>query len=154
MRRYVAAALVLGFAGLLGALNAQTPEIQKEVDITLDLIRLEGVWKPVSLIGPKGRVDKYPIANERLIFKANTFQRKEGDKVLVQGYVTIDPTKNPKAMDWEIEKPMPQRPPVLQIYHVDGDRLQIATATTGAKIRPATFEGGANRRVVVYERQK
>jgi uncharacterized protein (TIGR03067 family) len=89
-------------------LNAQTPEIQKEVDITLDLIRLEGVWKPVSLLGPKGRVDKYPIANERLIFKANTFQRKEGDKVVVQGHVTIDPTKNPKGMDWEIEKPMPK----------------------------------------------
>jgi uncharacterized protein (TIGR03067 family) len=135
-------------------LNAQTPEIQKEVDITLDLVRLEGVWKPVSLIGPKGRVDKYPAAHERLIFKGDAFQRKEGDKVLAQGHFTIDPTKTPKAMDWTIEKPMPQRPTVLKIYQVGADRLQIATATTGANTRPDTFEGGGNRRIVIYERQK
>jgi hypothetical protein len=92
MRRYVAVALVQSLGGPLGTLNAQTAEIQKEFDVALDLIRLEGVWKPVSLIGSKGRTEEYPVAGKRLIFKGNTFQRKEGDKVLLQGHFAIDLT--------------------------------------------------------------
>ena len=52
---------------------------------------------------------------------------------------TIDPSKDPKQMDWLIEETPGQTILNPAIYSLDGDMLKIASAAQG-KPRPTTFQ--------------
>jgi uncharacterized protein (TIGR03067 family) len=98
--------------------------------------RIQGRWKYVSVL-EQGKEQPMPQEN-RVEITPDLFKLVYPDEERGWKY-TIDPSKNPKEMDWivEIDPGHPIRQ--LAIYSLEGDTLTVASAAAG-KPRPTTFE--------------
>jgi uncharacterized protein (TIGR03067 family) len=116
---------------------------------------LEGGWTPVAVnVQGKGEVE-YPRKNQLLIFKGDTFQRKDGGKVFQSGRIVLYPTEKPKKMDMILTDRSPEAR-LLVVYELKDNRLTICYEIAdlgGEPSRPTGLMPGGNRSVVVYERK-
>jgi len=104
-----------------------------------DKERIQGTWKYVSVL-EQGREERMPEEN-RLVITADMLKMVYPGEERGFRY-TIDPSKDPKEMDWiiEIDPGHPIRQ--LGIYSLEGDTLRICNTAAG-KPRPTTFESKA-----------
>jgi uncharacterized protein (TIGR03067 family) len=175
LKTIATASLVLGILAVgaswlfhavgVGTLHAQTPAIQKKVATKLELLRLQGSWRPISVVSVKeGGADvSHALKRTRLIIKGNTFRVVSSfdlempvdeslTVVVMEGLLEIDPNKTPKTMDWRLKNPRHDKP-ILKVYEVEGDRLRIVTGS--AKERPQSLRPGLDgTRTIFYERDK
>ena len=98
---------------------------------------IQGTWKFVSVLD-QGKEQPWPEGN-RLVITSDILKivyPKDDSK----GWkYTIDPSKDPKEMDWMVEID-PGHPILhLAIYALEGDTLKICSTAQG-KPRPTTFE--------------
>jgi uncharacterized protein (TIGR03067 family) len=149
----------------VGTLHAQTPDIQNKVETKLELLRLQGSWRPVSVVSVKeGGADvSHALKRTRLIIKGNTFRVVSSfdlempvdeslTVVVMEGQLEFDPNKTPKTMDWRLKNPRHDKP-ILKVYEVEGDRLRIVTGS--AKERPQSLRPGSDgTRAIYYERDR
>jgi uncharacterized protein (TIGR03067 family) len=101
-----------------------------------DRDRIQGRWKFLSVLE---QGEKQPMPEEnRVVITPDLLKMVYPNEESGWKY-TIDPSKNPKEMDWivEIDPGHPIRQ--LAIYSLEGDTLTIASAAAG-KPRPTTFE--------------
>ena len=121
-----------------------------------DRDRLQGTWDSVST---ESNGKAIPLANFPLTIEGNRFTM--GDRGLnwgnpLHGTFTLDPEKQPKAIDlvqdWGIPGQRPQRVPA--IYELNGGTLKICSADPGHK-RPTDFttKPGSGRVLMVYRRR-
>jgi uncharacterized protein (TIGR03067 family) len=145
MRTLVA---VVALAGLVGA-EPPSDAVKKE------LARLEGEWVMVS-----GERDGQALPEEYV--KTATRVAKDGvSTVTIAGMVvmkskyTIDPTKKPKAIDFEATEGEAQGKKIQGIYELDGDTLKFCLAASD-KDRPTDFTAkeGSGRTASVWKRAK
>jgi hypothetical protein len=90
-------AVILLFAGT-GRPNAQTLEIEQNIEKTLELKKLQGVWVPKFLITTRG-LEEYPVQGRVLVFQQNDFVRMEGARVVMTGTFGI----NPSTEVWQLD---------------------------------------------------
>jgi uncharacterized protein (TIGR03067 family) len=68
---------------------------------------------------------------------------RRGDQTVVEWKVkTLDPTKTPKAIDFEITSGTYKGVVYLGIYELDGDTLRICFAMPDRPVRPTEFTAG------------
>jgi uncharacterized protein (TIGR03067 family) len=174
LKRTAGVLLVLGFlvsgAGWLvrpaggPALHAQTAEMQDKLNTKLDLLRLQGTWKPVAVLSAEpGAEDKQLLNRTRLVIKGKIFRvissfdlempvKQQFDVDVMNGQIEINPNKMPKTMDWIVSSPRLEKP-ILKIYQVEGDRLKIVTGS--ANKRPSSLEPDPeDAKTTLYERVK
>jgi uncharacterized protein (TIGR03067 family) len=115
----------------------------KEEAARADLDRIQGTWKLVSVLD-QGREQPMPDGI-RVVITSDALttvypkdgENKDGEK---RGWkYTIDPSKNPKEMDWFVEETPGQTIHQPAIYVLDGATLKICSAAQG-KPRPTKFE--------------
>jgi uncharacterized protein (TIGR03067 family) len=82
--------------------------------------------------------------------------KTDGKEAVLQGTLTIDPTRQPSTMDWSATRPEDGRVMKAEgIYELEGDTLRFCYG----KERPEGFETnvgntpGYSRRLYVFERQ-
>jgi uncharacterized protein (TIGR03067 family) len=75
--------------------------------------------------------------------------------VFFKAKVTIDPTKKPKAIDYEMTEGPTKGKTHLGIYELDGDTVKFCFAAPG-KDRPADFTSkeGSERTLSVWKKDK
>jgi uncharacterized protein (TIGR03067 family) len=133
--------------------GGQTSEIQEQVQIKLELKRLEGTWVPESInVNGKGEVRDDKIKTESFAFKGQSFQRKKNGKTILEGRLEINPNLTPKTLDMIVTNRKPAGKS-LGVYELKGDTLTVCFDVTG-KGRPAELRAGVDRSLVVYKRQK
>jgi uncharacterized protein (TIGR03067 family) len=102
---------------------------------------LEGTWLEVEInsCGERAR----PLVPETLMLRQGTFVADDGSGGLTHGTFRIDPTHNPRRLDWEGSR---------QIYEVGGDTLRISYRLDRGGEYPQGFAGGPREVVIVYKR--
>jgi uncharacterized protein (TIGR03067 family) len=99
-----------------------------------ELEKVTGVWMHVGEnITPE-------MAKARLIYKGREFEGRMGDRVLFKGYVKLDPTKTPKAIDMTLTQSSgpAQGKTLLGVYELDDENYRGCLAGPD-KTRPTSL---------------
>jgi uncharacterized protein (TIGR03067 family) len=109
----------------------------KEDAAKTDRETIQGTWKFVSVLD-QGKEQPWPDGN-RLVITSDVLKIVYPKDDSMGWKYTIDPSKDPKEMDWlvEIDPGHPIRQ--LAIYSLEGDTLKICSTAAG-KPRPTRFE--------------
>lgn len=121
-----------------------------------ELAKLEGKWKATSLTyNGNDSLDKYPV---QFTIKGDEIAVEGGDEVkkeYAKLKMKLDPTTNPKILDFTVSLGDQKGVDILGIYEVKGDELKICVKVPGNE-RPDKFESAAGSSValVVLKKQK
>lgn len=120
-----------------------------------DVARMQGEWSMVS-----GSVDGQAMPNEMLpsakrVCKGNETTVTIGPQLIMQATFTVDPTKNPKAIDYQVTDGPTKGKKHLGIYAFDGDTVRYCFAAPDDE-RPPDFNSkpGERRTLSVWKRAK
>jgi uncharacterized protein (TIGR03067 family) len=106
-------------------------------DATADRAKIHGTWRFVSVLD-QGNEHPMPEAN-RLVITADVMKVVYPKDDPMGWKYSIDPSKDPKEMDWVVEEDPGHPIRQLAIYSLDGDTLRIRSTAAG-KPRPTKFE--------------
>lgn len=148
---------------MLESLAVQFPETKaagrdaKDEAIRKDLKALTGTWGTLTFVNDGKKIGKDEAKTHTATYSADRkYQAYQGDKLVFEGTLKIDPTKKPKTIDVTERSKVEGKPKVfLGIYELDGDKLKVCFAPPG-KERPTEFssEPGSGRFVSVRQRQR
>ena len=143
--------LLIGIAALAVSLaSAEDSDAVKK-----DLAALQGEWTMVS-----GSADGQPMPPEmikqmkRVCKGAETTTTMNG-QIFLKAKITIDPTKKPKTIDYQMLEGFTKGKTQLGIYEVEGDTFKSCFSKPDTE-RPADFSSkeGEGRTLSVWKRQK
>jgi uncharacterized protein (TIGR03067 family) len=125
-----------------------------------DLAALQGEWSMVS-----GSADGQPMPEKmreqmKRICKGDevtvgpgTYSFGGAGQIFFKAKITLDPSKKPKTIDYEMIEGPTKGKKQLGIYEVEGDTLKSCFAKPGAE-RPTDFTSGEGRTLSVWKRDK
>ncbi|HKS35877.1 MAG TPA: TIGR03067 domain-containing protein [Verrucomicrobiae bacterium] len=132
--------------------GAQPEESQAVKD---DMARLQGEWSMES-----GVADGYPIPasmlpNSRRMCKGDEITATVGEQLVMKAKITIDPSRKPKTIDYQVIDGPTKGKKHLGIYELDGDRFKSCFGAPDAE-RPTDFTSkpGDRRTSSVWKREK
>jgi uncharacterized protein (TIGR03067 family) len=134
---------------VLGAPAAEEDAARK------DLERMQGNWAAVSMVSDGFRL---PDDDAQALFrtiKEDKYTVFRFDRPIGKGTFTLDATKMPQAIDAVPDAPGGKGKPMLGIYRIDGDKLELCFAAPG-KERPKIFESktGSGQTSSAWTREK
>lgn len=150
--------LWLSFVGLSLAAVAPLAVADDGQDeaVLKDRQQIEGKWKIVSLVVngnhvPPEETQKYLVRNK---VDGTWSLREEGD-VISQGTSTLDPTTDPKSLDFTVTKGEGEGNQHLGVYELDGNTRKMCFAPPERK-RPTELNSqpGSKHICVTFERRK
>jgi uncharacterized protein (TIGR03067 family) len=120
-----------------------------------EIAQLQGEWSMVS-----GSANGQPMPAEMLkqmkrICKGDETTTTMAGQLFMKAKVSIDPSKNPKTIDYRMTEGPTKGKTQLGIYEVDGDTFRSCFASPGAE-RPTDFSSkpGDGRTVSTWKREK
>jgi uncharacterized protein (TIGR03067 family) len=120
-----------------------------------DLALLQGEWSMVS-----GSADGQPMPDDMLkqmkrVCKGDETTTTMAGEVFIKAKITIDPSKKPKFIDYQMTDGFTKGKKQLGIYVVEGDTFKSCFAKPGAE-RPTDFTSkpGEGRTLSVWKREK
>jgi uncharacterized protein (TIGR03067 family) len=119
-------------------------------DADRELAKLAGAWgiKAAQESGLKSPNDFLP--SPRVVFKGSRFSATFGPVILLEGHVTVDPSKTPKAIDFQGTAGRHSGKTCLGIYEVKGEVLKLCFARPGSE-RPRDFSSTAANRTYSFD---
>ena len=146
--------ILITFAIVLAA-SAVVPARAEESDAAKkDLALLQGEWTMVS-----GSADGQPMPEEsrkqmKRVCKGDETTTTMGGQMFLQARITIDPSKKPKTIDYQMTGGFTKGKSQLGIYEVDGDTFKSCFGRPGAE-RPTDFttRPGDGRTLSVWKRE-
>jgi uncharacterized protein (TIGR03067 family) len=139
----------------LAAVTLSTVRAEESDAVKKDLALLQGEWSMVS-----GSADAQPMPEEmrkqmKRVCKGNETTTTMGEQVFLKAKITIDPSKKPKAIDYDMTGGPNAGKKQLGIYEVDGDTFKACFAKPGDD-RPTDFTSkpGEGRLLSVWKREK
>jgi len=142
---------LIGFAcaAISLAQAEDNPAIKKDMD------QLQGEWSMVS-----GTADGQPMPEEmrkqmKRVCKGDEITVTAGGQLFLKAKVSIDPSKKPKTIDYEMIDGFTKGKKQLGIYELDGDTFKSCFGAAGAE-RPKDFtsQPGDMRTSSVWKREK
>ena len=141
-------------AGLAAFAISQTRAAETDA-ATNDLARLQGEWSLVS-----GVADGQPMPEEmrkqmKRVCKGDEATTLMGAQVFLKAKITIDPSKKPRTIDYQMTEGFTKGKTQLGIYELDGDTFKSCFGSPGAE-RPTDFTSkpGDGRTLTVWKREK
>lgn len=119
-----------------------------------ELKKLQGTWtfESVEAGGKKSPGDAFK--GMTVVFEADKYSVKMGDKVVEAATMTLDPSKSPKTLDSKVTDGPNKGKVYLGIYEISGDALKVCFDPEGKK-RPTEFNGDSGAQtLVVHKRVK
>ena len=120
-----------------------------------DLAQLQGEWSMVS-----GSADGQPMPAQMLkqmkrVCKGDEATVTMAGQPYIKARITIDPSKKPKTIDYQMTDGFTKGRQQFGIYEVDGDTFKSCFAKPGAE-RPANFTSKPDdgRTLSVWKREK
>jgi len=123
--------------------------------IKKDVAQLQGEWSMVS-----GIADGQPMPDEmrkqmKRVCKGDEITVTAGGQIFIKAKVSIDPSKKPKTIDYEMTDGFTKGKKQLGIYELDGDTFKSCFGAPGAE-RPKDFtsQPGEMHTSSVWKREK
>lgn len=121
--------------------------------IKKDLAQLQGEWTMIS-----GSADGQPMPEEmrkemKRLCKGEEITVMMAERVFLKAKITIDPTKKPKTIDYDMTEGFSKGKKQLGIYELHGDTFKACFNSPGAE-RPTEFKAGAGFTLSEWKRQK
>jgi uncharacterized protein (TIGR03067 family) len=120
-----------------------------------DLAKMQGEWSMVS-----GSADGQSMPDEMLkemkrVCKGNEATTTMNGEIYLKAKFTIDPSKSPKTIDYQMLEGPTKGKKQLGIYEIEGDTFKACFSKPGAE-RPTEFSGkpGEGRTFSVWKREK
>ena len=143
--------MLVAAAGLFVAADAPEDAVKKERE------KLKGAWKITSfdVNGAKPASDDQLEAVTTTIAADGKFKVEANGRIVVEATTKIDPTKNPKTIEFTFTEGQLQGKTSLGIYELQGDTFKYCRAAPD-KPRPTEFSSkeGSEQTLVVYKRGK
>jgi uncharacterized protein (TIGR03067 family) len=120
-----------------------------------DLAQLQGEWSMVS-----GTADGFPIPdtmlpNSKRVCKGDELTATVGGQLIMKAKITIDPSRTPKTIDYDVIEGPTKGKKHLGIYELDGDTLKSCFGAPGAeRATDFTSKPGEKRTSTVWKRAK
>lgn len=141
---------------LLVSLAVLTISVVKAADddaVKKDLAQLQGEWTMVS-----GSADGQPMPEEmrkemKRLCKGDELTVMMGDRIFLKAKITIDASKKPKTIDYDMTDGFSKGKKQLGIYELHGDTFKACFNSPGAE-RPTEFKAGAGLTLSEWKRQK
>ena len=144
-------ALLMGWIvlGISGAWGAEAESAKK------DLAQLQGEWSMASGIRGGQALPNEMLKNSRRVCKADETTVVVGGQLLMKARFTLDSSKKPKSIDYQITDGPNAGKTQLGIYELDGDTVKFCFAAPG-KDRPTDFssKAGDGGTLSVWNRDK
>jgi len=135
--------LLLAAVGLIAA-----DEPKKE-----DADAVKGNWVAVSIKqGNQSAPDDF-VKSFKFSLDGKNYTNTIGADVMEEGGYTIDASKMPKTIDFDIKKGPDAGKKQVGLYKLDGDKLTIVASPAGSVDRPKTWDA-EDAVVIVLERVK
>jgi len=149
--RTIKLAFLIGLAAAtLSSVLAEENEAVKK-----DLARLQGEWSMVS-----GAADGQPMPTQMLkqmkrVCKGDETTTTMAGQLYFKARISIDPSKKPKTIDYQMIEGFTKGNKQLGIYEVEGDSLKACFGKPGAE-RPEEFKSkpGDGRTLSVWKRDR
>jgi uncharacterized protein (TIGR03067 family) len=146
----------IGSALVIGLITAalSLPGAEENQPAKKDTAGLQGEWSMVS-----GSADGQPMPDEMLkqmkrVCKGDETTVTMGKQIFIKAKVTIDPSKKPKTIDYDMIEGFTKGKKQLGIYELEGDTFKSCFAAPGAE-RPTDFtsQPGDGRTLSVWKRE-
>ena len=126
-----------------------------EQDTKKEMAKLEGDWSMVSGEASGQTLPEEAVKSGKRVCKDGETTIIISEKVYFKAKVTIDPSKKPKAIDYEMTDGPTKGKTHLGIYELDGDTVKFCFASPG-KDRPTEFTSkeGSGNTLSVWKRDK
>lgn len=138
------------------ALATATISLARATDdeaVKKDLAHLQGEWTMVS-----GSADGQPMPDEmrkemKRVCKGDQITVTMKNQVFLKAKITIDPSKSPKTIDYDMTEGFSKGKKQLGIYELNGDTFKACFNSPGAE-RPTEFKAGEGLTLSEWKRQK
>jgi uncharacterized protein (TIGR03067 family) len=120
-----------------------------------DLAQLQGEWSMISGSADGEAMPESMRKQMKRVCKGDEVTVTLGSQVFLKAKITTDPSKNPKAIDYQMTEGFTKGKTQLGIYELDGDTFKSSFSAVGAE-RPKDFTSkpGDGRTVSVWKREK
>lgn len=118
-----------------------------------DLAQLQGEWAMVS-----GSADGQSMSEDmrkqmKRVCKGDELTVTMGEQVFLKAKITIDPTRKPKTIDYDMTEGFSKGKKQLGIYELNGDTFKACFNSPGAE-RPTEFKSGEGLTLSEWKRKK
>jgi len=116
----------------------------------MDEQQLQGAWQAVKIVVGGRSVPAEVVTTLKYVFEGDKVTLWEGDKETGGGTFSMDPTREPKAIDVSLTEGPEKGKTALGIYEVEGDRLKMCLEEE----RPAELRGAGKAALVELKRER
>jgi len=117
----------------VGFIAADAPTID-------DAEALKGNWSAISLTAGGKSAPEDLIMKFKRSFDGQNYTNTADGQVVQQGGYTIDASKMPKTIDFDIRKGEDSGKKQLAIFQIEGDKLTLVVAEPGSPDRPKSIK--------------
>ena len=116
---------------------------------------LEGEWRMTSGVADGAPIPDDVLPQIRGVCKGDQVTTTLNDSVIMKATIKIDPSKNPRAIDYVVAAGPTQGQTHLGIYSLDGDTFKSCIGAPGTE-RPTDFTSkpGDQKTSTVWKRQR
>ena len=120
-----------------------------------DAAQLQGEWSMVSGSADGNPVPDSMLGNSKRVCKGDETTVMIGGQLLMKAKFTLDPSKKPKTIDYEMIEGFTKGKKQLGIYELNGDTVKFCFGSPGAE-RPPDFTSKPSdgRTLSVWKREK
>jgi uncharacterized protein (TIGR03067 family) len=120
-----------------------------------DMAKLQGSWSMVSGSADGQEVPKEMLADSKRVCKGDQTTVTVGRQLIMKAKFSLDPSKNPKTIDYDATGGPTKGKKHLGIYELNGDTLKFCFGAPGAE-RPTDFTSkpGERRTFSIWKRDK
>jgi uncharacterized protein (TIGR03067 family) len=144
--RIASAMLILSAIGFVSADDAKKDDAES----------LKGQWSVVSVSTGGQAVEADLIKDLKMAFDDKTYTVTGSEPFPEEGNYTIDASKSPKTIDFDIKKGQEAGKLQLGLFKIDGNKLTIVVSRAGSTERPTSLkvEPGSPITEIVLEKAK
>ena len=145
----------IGFLIWLATVTISSTAAADNEAVKNDMAQLQGEWSMMSGIADGQPMPEEMLKHMKRICKGDETTVTTAGQIFLKAKVTIDPSKKPKTIDYQMTEGPTKGKKQLGIYEVDGDTLKSCFAKPDAE-RPTDFTSkpGEGRTLSVWKREK
>ena len=139
----------------LAAVTAAPVWAAENEAVKKDLAQLQGEWSMVSGSADGQPVPDVMVKQMKRVCKGDETTTTRAGQLFFKAKITIDPSKKPKTIDYQMTDGFTKGQKQLGIYEVEGDTFRSCFGKPGAE-RPTDFTSkpGDGRTLSVWKRNK